>query len=243
MTIPQMEQDTLEVASYLRRRFNREKIFVLGVSWGSVLGLWLAHEHPDLIYAYVGVAQVVNLRAGQAIAYQDALKAARDRHIVQAIKDLESIAPDPAADVDVRKGGIAQIWQAKLLGPPEGSVDFLDSWRLVSDLVSAPEYSLGDVFGFVRGQLFSLETLVPQAAKVDLSELGRDFRVPIFFFQGRHDPYSRPSIVQEYSLTINAPRHELVWFETSGHFPFFEDQQRFTDKLVEYLLPLATEAR
>src|SRR5215469_17036749 len=54
MNIAQMEQDTLDVVNYLRNRFKREKIFVLGHSWGSVLGLWLAHEHPDLIYAYVG---------------------------------------------------------------------------------------------------------------------------------------------------------------------------------------------
>ena len=48
MTVSQMEQDTLEVANYLRNRFQRRKIFVMGHSWGSLLGLWLAHEHPDL---------------------------------------------------------------------------------------------------------------------------------------------------------------------------------------------------
>src|SRR5579862_547648 len=40
MNIPQMEEDTLEVANYLRTRFKRDKIFVIGHSWGSVLGLW-----------------------------------------------------------------------------------------------------------------------------------------------------------------------------------------------------------
>jgi proline iminopeptidase len=57
MNVPQMEQDTLEAVNYLRNRFKREKIFVLGHSWESVLGLWLAHEHPGLVYAYVGVGK------------------------------------------------------------------------------------------------------------------------------------------------------------------------------------------
>jgi proline iminopeptidase len=60
MTVTQMEQDTLEVANYLRSRFHRNKILVLGHSWGSMLGLWLAHEHPDVLYAYVGVGQLTN---------------------------------------------------------------------------------------------------------------------------------------------------------------------------------------
>jgi proline iminopeptidase len=68
MNVPQMEQDTLDVANHLRNRFKREKIFVLGLSWGSVSGLWLAHEHPELIYAYVGVAQAVNMEQYESLS-------------------------------------------------------------------------------------------------------------------------------------------------------------------------------
>jgi proline iminopeptidase len=73
---------------------------------------------------------------------------------------------------------------------------------------------------------------------VDLTTLGPDFRVPIFFFQGRYDPYCRPALIEKYAETISAPQREVVWFEDAGHFPFFEDQQRFADELVRRLLPL-----
>ena len=69
MNIPQMEHDTLDVVNYLRNRYKREKVFVLGHSWGSVLGLWLAHEHPELIYAYVGVGQVINTEQNEEVGY------------------------------------------------------------------------------------------------------------------------------------------------------------------------------
>ena len=78
MNVPQMEQDTLDVVNYLRNRFRREKIFVLGHSWGSILGLWLAHEHPELIYAYVGVGQVINTRQNEEVGYRDTLQQARN---------------------------------------------------------------------------------------------------------------------------------------------------------------------
>jgi len=74
---------------------------------------------------------------------------------------------------------------------------------------------------------------------MDLTTLGADFRVPIFFFHGRFDPYTRPALIEAYARTVTAPRHELVWFERAGHFPFFEEQQLFTDELVRRVRPMA----
>jgi len=65
MNLAQMEQDTVEVANYLRTRFKREKIFVVGHSWGSMLGLWLAHEHPEMVYAFVGTGQAVSMQQNE----------------------------------------------------------------------------------------------------------------------------------------------------------------------------------
>jgi proline iminopeptidase len=239
MNVLQMEQDTLEVVNYLRNRFKRGKIFVVGHSWGSVLGLWLAHEHPELLYAYVGVGQVVNMERNAQVVYQDTLQQARSRHNEQAIKDLESIAPYPPPNPDVDKMFVANQWAAELLGPPPSAAGFTSVKRILSAVVSAPEYSLADDYGFVRGQMFSGEILFPELTKVDLSKLGSDFRVPMFFFEGRQDPYCRPSLIWAYSQTIKAPHEEFIWFDHSGHFPFFEEQQKFADELFQRVLPLA----
>ncbi len=161
MNMPQMEQDTLDVVNYLRNRFKRKKIFVLGHSWGSVLGLWLAHEHPDLIYAYVGVGQVVNMEQNAEVAYQDALQQARSRHMEQAVKELESIAPYPPANADMQKTSITNKWAAALLGPPPSGAGFTDIKRIVTAIVSAPEYSLADDYGFSVEYCFPVRFCFP----------------------------------------------------------------------------------
>jgi proline iminopeptidase len=239
MSVPQMEQDTVDVANYLRARFKREKIFVLGHSWGTILGLWLAHEHPELIYAYVGVGQVVSMEQNEKVGYQDALQEARKRHNQQAIKDLENIAPYPPPNVDAGKTSTVRNWERDLLGPPPGTPRFVDTKRILSAVVSAPEYSLADDYGWIQGTPFSLNTMLPQLTKVDLGKLGSNFRVPIFFFEGRYDPYSPSSVIVEYCETIKAPHKEFVWFDNSGHFPFFEEQQKFAGDLVQRVLPFA----
>jgi proline iminopeptidase len=237
MTVRQMQQDTLDMATYLRRRFDRDKILVMGASWGSVLGLWLAHEHPEVVAAYVGVGQAVDLRLNGKTAYEDALAAARTRGLHHAVQELEALRPYPDPG-NLRKGSVAQTWQAKLLGPPADRPQFLNIPRLLFTILTAPEYSLHDVYGFTRGQLFSLELMIPEVSTVNLATLGSDFRVPVFFFHGRLDPYTRPALIEAYARTVTAPRHELVWFERAGHFPFFEEHQTFTDELVTRLRPV-----
>jgi len=241
MNLPKMEQDTLEVVNYLRNRFKREKILVLGHSWGSVLGLWLAHAHPELIYAYVGVGQVISTKQNEEVGYQDTLQEAHKRHNEQAIKDLESIAPYPPPNLDFGKMSILRDWERDLLGPPPSTPVFTDIKKILSAVVSAPEYSLADAYAWFRGTSFSINILLPEVLKVDLHKLGFDFRVPVLFFEGRNDPYCPPSLIWEYSQTIKAPHKEFIWFDNSGHFPFFEEQQRFANELIQRVLPLAND--
>ena len=237
MTVPRMQEDALEVANYLRGRFKRDKIFVMGVSWGTVLGLWLAHEHPEAVGAYVGVAQMIDATLTNKTAYDDTLAMARRRGRDDAVKELESIQPYPTSEPEPRKTQIVQTWQAELLGPPADGTRYLNIPRLLGTILTAPEYSLRDVYGFTRGQVFSIQVLIPQTRNLDLSMLGTDFQIPVFFFQGRLDPYVRPQLIDGYARTITAPRHELVWFERAGHFPFYEEREKFADELARVLQP------
>jgi pimeloyl-ACP methyl ester carboxylesterase len=239
MNVAQMEQDTVDVVNYLRNRFRRGKIFVLGHSWGSILGLWLAHAHPELIYAFVGTGQAVSFDQNERAGYQETLQAARGRNNQQAIKDLESIAPYPPAIPDFDKTGVLRNWESELLGPPPSDANFTNTKRILTTLISAPEYSLRDDLGWIHGQTFSLRIMFPQMMTLDLTKLGNEFREPIFFFEGRHDPYCPPSVIWDYTETIKAPQKEFIWFENSGHFPFFEEKQKFADELVQRVLPLA----
>lgn len=241
MTVPRMEEDTVEVANYLRSRFHREKIFVLGHSWGSVLGLWLAHEHPEAVYAYIGVGQAINMQQNERVAYEDTLRQARQKNNQEAIKQLEALAPYPSVTPDFKKSSILRDWQRDLLGPPGGGIP--PGFFRPARILSAPEYSLMDEYGFFRGQTLSLQTLFPAVMQVDLTKLGSNFREPIFFFEGRNDPYCRPSLVWDYSQQMAAPQKAFIWFDNSGHFPFFEEQQKFTDELVREVLPIASRAQ
>jgi pimeloyl-ACP methyl ester carboxylesterase len=59
MTLERMTQDGVELAEYLRIHLHKDKIVLVGHSWGSFLGIHIVKQRPDLFYAYVGTGQVV----------------------------------------------------------------------------------------------------------------------------------------------------------------------------------------
>src|ERR1700737_4822434 len=59
MTLERMIQDGIELEEYLRTHFPKDKIVLVGHSWGSFLGTHIVKQRPDLFHAYVGTGQVI----------------------------------------------------------------------------------------------------------------------------------------------------------------------------------------
>jgi proline iminopeptidase len=235
MNIERMHADTLEMVNYLRKRFARDKIFVLGHSWGSVLGLHLAHNHPELLYAYIGVGQATDALQNEAVLYKDTLDQARRTQNKEAIDQLTSIAPYPSSNVTFHQIRVVREWSSTLIGPPQSGESSMDPQAIFL----APEYSLLNDLDWFRGQLFSVDVLLPELSKMNLADLGYDYPLPVFFLEGRRDPYTPSTIAKEFFDKINSPEKQFEWFENSGHFPFVEEPRKFTDVLVQKVLPLS----
>ena len=237
ISMDRMNADTVDMVNYLRNRFQRDKIFVLGHSWGSIVGLTLAHDHPELLYAYIGVGQATDGWQNEAVLYKETLDEARRVHNDEATRQLAAIAPYPSANVTFRQVRIVRQWSGILIGPKADG----DSVMGMQAILLAPEYSLLNDLDWFRGQLFSVDMLLPSMEKMNLADMGYDYRVPIFFWEGKHDPYTPSSLAKELFDRIRDPDKHFEWFENSGHFPFVEEPAKFTDALVHQALPLAHE--
>src|SRR5580693_7394587 len=95
MTIEQMTEDAEEVVRYLQKHYDKKKVFLLGHSWGSVLGVRLAQRHPEWFYAYLGIGQMINTRRNEQDGYAFALSRARAQHNAVAEQELSALAPYP----------------------------------------------------------------------------------------------------------------------------------------------------
>ena len=65
LTREQYVSDAHELVGWLKQRFGVEKIYLMGFSWGTVLGLTLASQYPDDFAAFIIVSEVVDYQTAE----------------------------------------------------------------------------------------------------------------------------------------------------------------------------------
>lgn len=231
MTVEQFVDDTLELTDWLRERFDQDKIFIVGHSWGSYIGTLAVREQPELFHAYIGVGQMVSFEESESLSYQYTIEAARRQANAKAVAELEALGPPPYPrgmdDVIVQRNWLAR------LGGLQRQVNM--TLEIARSIALGREYTLLDGWRYVQGATFSIEHLYDALTEVDLFEQVGALDVPVWFVTGKHDYITVPSVTQRYSKELGAPSAEFVLFENSAHLPLFEEPERFVDLMLSIM--------
>lgn len=223
MTIDRIVRDAEELIERLTQRFGQEKIYLVGHSWGTIPGAYLAAKRPDLLRAYIAIGQVVDMERGELISYQFTLDEAVRRNNKKAIRQLTGIGPPPYAKLN--HDGVQRRWLSKFQGATyEGTLG-----GTVLKNVSLRDLRPFDVMRFVAGAMFSLGALDDEINTVNMMQAVPQMDVPVFFCCGRRD-YNVPfELVEEYAEKLQAPYKRIIWFERSAHAPNFEQPEQFCE--------------
>jgi pimeloyl-ACP methyl ester carboxylesterase len=232
MNIEQFISDAHELIQHLMKRFKKEKIVLVGHSWGSMLSVLLLQRYPELFSAYVGVGQATNLTDNEKISHQFTLQEAKKRGNKKAVKQLSELQPPYFSDF--KQLNTQRKWLNKFGGALYNQTSL---WPLIKYLFRAPEYTLRDCIKFLQGTVFTLNSLWELIIQeIDLTKNALKFSVPVYFILGRYD-YNTPfELAEEYFKKIQAPKKELIWFEKSAHSPNFEEPEKFDEVMIEKVL-------
>jgi pimeloyl-ACP methyl ester carboxylesterase len=240
MTIEGMVRDAEEMIGYLRRMYGKEKIFLLGHSWGSVVGATIAHRHPEWLHAYIGAGQIADMRESEAVGYQWALAQARAEGNQKAIAALVALAPypGPKGRLTIERVGAQREWVMHYGGLAWGRTNFkpFDDARKLS-----PEYDDEELKAIDKGSLFSLKYLLAPLESVSFADMTR-FECPVFLFNGMHDYSTSHEVAARWFASIDAPAKQMFRFENSAHMMMQEQPGRFLMHLVNDIRPLAVRA-
>jgi pimeloyl-ACP methyl ester carboxylesterase len=228
LTIDQFVSDTHELIIYLKKKFNKNKIFLAGHSWGSFLGVLVANKYPEDLYCYIGIGQIVNLHDSEKISYDFIYKKAKAANDQESIYELDKIKGYP----DVKDVVSATIAQRLILVKYGGVIYNETSYQNFFKKVNNPESSIFAIPILILGTWQSLESLWIDVIKYgDFRKINASFKIPVYLLIGKHD-YNVPFILSEsYFNKISAPYKKLVWFETA-HFIPFEDPKTFNTTLI-----------
>jgi pimeloyl-ACP methyl ester carboxylesterase len=234
MVLDWFVKDLQWLTDYLKTRFVRQKIYLLGHSWGTLLGLLAAHASPGDYHAFCGVGQVVNLIQNEIVMYDWTLAQTKASGDAKAIKQLERIGR-PDSQGEYPHGGdkaynISEKWMNYFGGELWGkqSDDEIVNW-----LFDQPEYQGKWGKKWKKGWDLSQRLFDdPAVWNLDFPSRVPSVNLPVYFFAGRHDYDTPHTLVEQYFKVISAPDKDLFWFDHSAHFPFYEEPTLFNQALI-----------
>jgi pimeloyl-ACP methyl ester carboxylesterase len=225
--------DAHELVEALKQRFGVEKIYLMGFSWGTVLGLSLADQYPNDFAAFISVSQEVDYQTGERLSVEYARESAQKAGNAGAIAELASV--DPAY--------ISPDWQAQLSTERKWLLQFGGVYHTANSfshelwmLLKAPEYSLAEVALWPLGSNHSLGQMWPELIKINFFDEVPTLHCPVIFFAGRYDYNSPWQLTEAYYQKLEAPAGKhLVWFENSAHDIFFDEPENLTREILAVL--------
>lgn len=233
LTLEQMTSDTIEVIDHLRARFGQDRIYVVGSSWGSTIGVLAAQRRPDAVAAFVGTGQMVDQFETDELMYAENLAQARRTGDTARVQRLQAAGTPPYTDP-------LDYLQA-LAGNPEW-MDFAhgEDYDPASEYPMAyfvAEYTLIEQLRGMAGLAETYAALYPQLADVDFRRDVPRLEVPVFLIQGAHEADGRAVLAQEWYAGLQAPHKEWITLDNSGHTPPYDEPGRFAQILADTVLP------
>lgn len=221
----QLVQDTLAVTHFLRTRFGQDKVFLMGHSGGTFIGIQVAAQAPELYHAYIGVAQMSNQLASEKLAYTymlERFKAWGDTKMVQRLDEspVGSAPPLPESYLKVRDLAMHKLG----VGTMHHMTSIVTGLFVPS--LRNNEYTVAEKIRMWRAKIFAGDRLWNTQLSTDLAKQVTRLAIPVYFFHGVYDYTVSYPLAKSYLNQLTAPVKGFYTFTNSAHSPLFEEPGR-----------------
>jgi pimeloyl-ACP methyl ester carboxylesterase len=230
ITVETYIEDGNALTEYLKECFSQEKIYLIGESWGSALGIFLIDKYPESYHAFIGTGQMVDFAETERMDYAKAMEIAKSNSDIALIEKLTENGEPPYYGEDVTwKSAVYLNYLSQYMArDPE---IHNPGYNTLRDVGSA-EYGLLDKINYFRGIINTFGHVYQQLYDIDLRSDYAKLEVPVYFFLGRHDINAPTVLVEEYVQVLDAPDKGIVWFEHSGHSPWINERAKFVREVL-----------
>lgn len=232
MTVDRFVEDCNELIDYLRTKFNTKKVFLVGHSSRSVIGMKTASKYPEKIHAYVGVAQIINEYEQQKASYNFLVEQAEKSGDIGRLNAIEAIGPPPY------KSYKTYLEMENNITHYGGFVHNISMGKMILialNFITSPEYSLSEGFRTFRnkGFYFTMKVMWDELKNINLMKEIQFIKVPIYFFEGKYDMTTPIGLIENFYNNLEAEKGKnLIIFEHSGHLPMIEEKKRYEELLI-----------
>ena len=214
ITVQTYIDDGIALTEYLRDEFSKDKIYIMGESWGSAFGVFLISEKPEYYQGMLGTGQMVAFKQTEIMDYEKTIEIAKTKGNEKLIEKLMKQGKPPYYDGNIAL--LSSTYLSYLSQFMSDNPEIYGGYHTIRDIFSS-EYGIIDSINYFYGLMATFNVVYPQLYEIDLREDYTELNVPIYFFIGRHDINAPVTLTKEYYDILSAPKKELIWFEHSGH--------------------------
>jgi pimeloyl-ACP methyl ester carboxylesterase len=239
MTIDTAVSDVIELTDYLRERFDEDRIYLMGESWGSILGVLAVQRRPDLYHAWIGSGQMVDVLDTDRRIYRDLVAYATRAGDADLLSSLSAVGEPPYRDIPWANSNLL-AWYEYLYKPYTPSAGYIargDASGLDPFGVLGSEYTFLEKRDVLRGLIDTFTVLYPQLYDLDFRESVPRLGVPVYVLDGKAELDGRRDLVLEWFEMLDAPSKQLVSFDGAAHSVAFEQADEVLALLTGTILP------
>jgi pimeloyl-ACP methyl ester carboxylesterase len=209
-SLEQMENDTLQVVKFVRNELKQEKIYLLGSSWGNVLGFHIVKTHPELLHSYFAVNPVVSQMASEK----------------EGLTMLKAHFKDNAV-------ASSELASVNIPFKDDEDLFYLRKWVFHKE---GKEFATSE--DFKKGFLQWSKVWSPvwnEVMNIDLPKSLPTVDCPVYFFVGKNDIQTSTPITKAYFAKLRAPKKALFVFENSGHQIHHDEPEKLQQTIIKTL--------
>jgi len=224
-------EDARDVAQYACKRLSKNKVILVGQSWGAELGLHVVKRWPQLFHAYVGTGQPVSWRLKVEVMERWAWAQAAaigDEQTLKALSDTASLELN-----DPRRTNATSRYRFA-----SSDLEYVKAMGSFIGYGSPSPPTAGEAADWMAGSQFTFTKVAPIEYSLDARKLGLDFSLPFVVIQGRDDHIAPFEVAESYVAEVRAPKKAFVPIE-GGHWACFTNAAGFLGALRQHVRPLA----
>ncbi|MGE8035835.1 alpha/beta fold hydrolase [Lysinibacillus sp. NPDC093692] len=218
--------DLLALTDYISDRLGKEKVILIGHSYGTYIATQAASKAPEKFTAYVGIGQMSDTVESEIDSLNYVIKQAEKAGHTEDVQDLQELTGK------IKNGDI--FTPRTYVGKYGGSSRLIDNpdGNIISMLFSR-EYNLLDVIRYNYGLSYSQKTLLEETIKNPLPTKVNKLELPCYFVMGKYDYQTSSNAAKNYFDIIEADKKEFIAYEQSAHYPQFEEKEKFYEWMCD----------
>lgn len=237
MTTERYMADIAAVTTYLCERFSKEKIYIMGHSFGSYVAIKTVQQYPTYYHGYIAMAQICNQKESEYRAYDYMKEQYKRLGNEKMVKKFEEY-PIRESEEMYKKYFSSSLRDTAMHELGVGTTRDMKS--VISGIffpsLRCKDYTWEERINIWRGKANSAQFPVAEdAIHFNAFEEVPSLQIPIYFFAGQYDYTCCYSLQSEYYAHIEAPKKEFYVFENAAHSPIFENPEEAMELLEEIL--------